>query len=122
MNGDKYLSDTNAFIFLLDKHPSLKPLLDSEWHYSFITEIELKGKFGISNLELRGINGMLSTCVKEPYSEEINKITIALKQEFKIKVPDAIIAATSIYKNIPLITFDKGFASIKSLDLILLEL
>lgn len=65
---------------------------------------------------------MLSTCVKEPYSEEINKITIALKQEFKIKVPDAIIAATSIYKNIPLITFDKGFTSIKSLDLILLEL
>lgn len=44
------------------------------------------------------------------------------KQEFKIKVPDAIIAATSIHKNIPLITFDKGFDTIKSLDLILLEL
>ncbi len=44
------------------------------------------------------------------------------KQEFKIKVPDAIIVATSIHKNIPLITFDKGFATIKSLDLILLEL
>ncbi len=98
MNGDKYLADTNAFIFLLDKHPSLKPLLESEWHYSFISEIERKGKFGISNRELRSINGMLSACVRESYSEEINKITISLKQEFKIKVPDAIIAATSIHK------------------------
>ncbi len=41
MNGNKYLADTNAFIYLLSKHPALDPLLDSQWYYSFITEIEL---------------------------------------------------------------------------------
>lgn len=114
MSGHKYLADTNAFIFLLDKHPSLKPLLDSEWHYSFITEIELKGKFGITHSEF-------SNCTRLSFSEEICKLTIELKQKFKIKIPDAVIAATCLSKNLPLITFDKGFSVVKSLDLVLLE-
>lgn len=40
----KYLADTSAFIYLLNKHPAIKPLLDAEWGYSFITRIELLGK------------------------------------------------------------------------------
>jgi predicted nucleic acid-binding protein len=121
MSGHKYLADTNVFIFLLDKHPALKSFLETEWFYSFITEIELKGKRSIAANELRNITDMLSVCIKVSHVEEINDITISLKQQFKIKTPDAIIAATSLYKNIPLITFDKGFATIRSLDLVLLE-
>ncbi len=121
MNGHKYLADTNAYIFLLDKHPAIRPLLDSEWYFSFITEIELKGKHLIASSELKNIDDLLSSCTKVTYAEEINEVTISLKQQFKIKVPDAIIAATSITKNLPLITFDKGFTAIKSLDLVLLE-
>jgi predicted nucleic acid-binding protein len=121
MNGNKYLADTNTFIFLLDKNPSLKPLLTSDWSYSFITEIELKGKFGISSNELKTISELLSTCSKVSYTEEIVKITIELRQKYKIKVPDAIIAASSIHKNLPLITFDIGFSVIKDIDLVLLE-
>jgi|JI9StandDraft_1071089.scaffolds.fasta_scaffold808582_2 predicted nucleic acid-binding protein len=121
MSGHKYLADTNTFIFLLDKHPALKSLLDSEWSYSFITEIELKGKFGISTNELKTITEVLSTSVKIPYQEEINQITIELRQQYKIKTPDAIIAASSLYRNVPLLTFDKGFTVIKKLDLVLLE-
>jgi predicted nucleic acid-binding protein len=121
MNGNKYQADTNTFIFLLDKNPSLKPLLTSDWSYSFITEIELKGKFGISSNELKTISELLSTCSKVSYTEEIVKITIELRQKYKIKVPDAIIAASSIHKNLPLITFDIGFSVIKDIDLVLLE-
>lgn len=121
MSGHKYLADTNTYIFLLDKHPSLKPLINSEWHFSFITEIELKGRHRISSSELKNINDLLAASTKVAYSEEINEITISLKQQFKIKVPDAIIAATSISKNLPLLTFDKGFTVIKAIDLVLLE-
>lgn len=42
-------------------------------------------------------------------------------ERYKIKTPDAIIAATSLYLEIPLITFDKDFTIVKSIDLILLE-
>ena len=121
MSGLRYLADTNAFIFLLDKHPALKNLLESEWHFSFITEIELLGKPGISAHEIRNIRDLLDSCVKVVHAEEINKLTISLKQQYKIKLPDALIAASAIFHDLPLLTFDKGFAQIKSVDLILLE-
>ncbi len=121
MSGLRYLADTNAFIFLLDKHPALKNLLESEWRFSFITEIELLGKPGISAHEIRNIRDLLDSCVKVVHAEEINKLTISLKQQYKIKLPDALIAASAIFHDLPLLTFDKGFAQIKSVDLILLE-
>ena len=122
MSGLNYLADTNTFIFLFDKHPALKNLLESEWSFSFITEIELLGKPGISTPEIKNIQSLLNTCVKVAHVEEINKLTISIKQQYKIKLPDAIIAATAIYYKLPLLTFDKGFMQIKSIDLILLEL
>lgn len=121
MNGLKYLADTNTFIFLLDRHPALRNLLESEWHYSFITEIELLGKPGINSHEIKNIQSLLDTCLKLAHTEEINKLTISLKQQYKIKLPDALIAATAIFHDLPLLTFDKGFSQIKSVDLILLE-
>jgi len=41
-----------------------------------------------------------------------------LKRENKIKLPDAIIAATSNYLKMPLLTADKGFAKIKEIQLL----
>jgi predicted nucleic acid-binding protein len=53
MSGIRLLADTNAFIYLLNGHPSLQPLLESTWLYSFITEIELLGKPGITPVEIK---------------------------------------------------------------------
>jgi predicted nucleic acid-binding protein len=122
MNGNNFLADTNAFIYLLDKHPSVQSLLQSTWLFSFITEIELLGKPGITPSQIKEINGLLAVCTKVTHTEPINKTAIFLKQSYKIKVPDAIIAATAIQQEIPLLTFDKGFSRIKELDLVLLEL
>ena len=122
MNGNKYLADTNTFIYLLDKHPVLQPLLESEWMFSFITEIELLGKQNISPVEIKNIHGVLSVCTKVFHVEKITEITISLKQRYRIKLPDALIAATALHYNIPLLTFDKDFIRIRELDLVLLEL
>ncbi len=122
MNGNRFLADTNTCIYLLDKHPSLQPLLESEWVYSFITEIELLGKPGITSQEVKKINGLLSVCIKSPHTESINKTAISLKQLYRMKVPDALIAAAAIEQKIPLLTFDKDFIKIKEVDLVLLEL
>jgi len=121
MNGDKILVDTNIFIHLLNRHPKISEFLDKEWWFNFITEIELLGKPGISKEEVKVIEDLLSICTKVPHGEDIDHITIALKQKYAIKTPDAIIAATSIYLQIPLVTFDKGMKKIAELDLILLE-
>jgi len=121
MNGNRFLADTNTLIYLLDKHPALRPLLESEWLFSFITEIELLGKPGISSAEVNKVRGLLSVCIKAPHTEAINSTAINLKQNYKMKVPDAIIAATAIEQKVPLLTFDKDFAKIKEVDLVLLE-
>ena len=63
----------------------------------------------------------MSVCRKVPHVEAINDITIALRQRYKIKVPDALIAATALHQRIPLLTFDAGFERVKELDLVLLE-
>lgn len=122
MNGIDYLADTNAFILLLEKHPALKSLLTSSWHYSFITQIELLGKFNISSSESKQVKGLLSVCVKLVHTEIINEVAISLKQQYRIKLPDALIAATALHYQLPLLTFDKGFKHIKGLDMIILEM
>jgi len=43
-------------------------------------------------------------------------------QKFVIKLPDAIIAATALYLDLPLLTADKEFSKIPDVKLILLEL
>jgi hypothetical protein len=48
--------------------------------------------------------------------------TIQLKRNYQIKLPDAIIAATSIANKVPLVSADKGFSKIKELDLVLLKI
>ncbi len=121
MNGNRFLADTNIFIYLLNKHPALEPLLESEWFSSFITEIELLGKPSITQTEIKGVKGVLSICRKVPHGDSINNVAISLKQQYNIKVPDALIAATALDMQIPLLTFDKGFIRIKELDLVLLE-
>ncbi len=121
MNDDKILVDTNIFISLLNRHPKISDFLSKKWWFSFITEIELLGKPGITRHETKIIEELLSICTKVPHGEDINKITITLKQKYSLKTPDAIIAASSIYLQLPLLTFDKGIKKIEELDLILLD-
>jgi predicted nucleic acid-binding protein len=50
---------------------------------------------------------------------EIKRQTIQLRKSHKIKIPEAIIAASSIVKRLPLYTGDKGFSKISALDIVL---
>ena len=96
MIGSELLVNTNTFIYLLNKHPALEPFLEKNWFFSFITELELLGKPGITQSEIQSITGILGACAKVKHCEEINEITIQLRQWHKIKLPDALIAATAV--------------------------
>ena len=122
MSGSKYLADTNAFIYLLQRHPGVQSLLKAEWLFSFITEIELLGKPGITPSEAKLVRSMLMVNTKVSLSEAISEQAIMLKQRFNVKTPDAIIGGTALSLNLPLITADTGFLKIKLLDIILIEL
>ncbi|MGH2644011.1 MAG: PIN domain-containing protein [Chitinophagaceae bacterium] len=52
----------------------------------------------------------------------VKEASIIIGRQYKIKLPDAIIAATAISLGIPLLTTDKGFSPVEALDLIIIEI
>jgi hypothetical protein len=84
--------------------------------------MELLGKRDLSIEEDETIRKMLSISVKINYNQDITDLTINLRRKEGLKLPDAIIAATAQYLKLPLLTADKAFSEITSIDCVLLEL
>jgi len=123
MSGNNILIDTNIALYLLNGDETIAELLTGQDVYiSFISELELLGFQDLSKKELLLIKEFLSNCIIVELNQAIKDITIKLKQNQKIKLPDAIIAATSKYMNIPLISADKGFEKILDLQFIKYEI
>lgn len=122
MNGIDFLADTNFLIYLLEGRPEAEAFADFSFAVSFVTEIELLGRKGISEEEKLVIQELLDNCLIIDLNPSIKAKSISLKQQRKIKLPDALVAATSIYAGLPLITADTGFNGIADLDLVLLSL
>ena len=53
--------------------------------------------------------------------EKIKQITIEVKKNSTMKLPDSIVAATAISLKLPIITSDKHFKNVKDLNLIYYE-
>jgi predicted nucleic acid-binding protein len=120
MIGNSIVLDTNIVLYLLNGDDELASILNQmQLYVSVITEIELLGYQEISNDDKVKIKYFLSECIIVPLNDEIKNLCINIKQTSKVKTPDAIVAATSIYNQIPLITSDKGFEKIQDLDLFL---
>ncbi len=122
MNGNSIVLDTNIILYLLGGNKDLFSILNEmELFVSVISEIELLGFKGLSQSDKKKINLFLSECTIVPLNTEVKDICITIKQKNKSKTPDAIIAATALYLQIPLITADKEFEKIDSLDLFLYQ-
>lgn len=119
MNGKEILIDTNIILYLLKGNDTLEEMLQGKEPYlSFITELELMGFQDISIKEEKQINELLNDCLVVSLNNNIKKEYIELRKKYRLKLADAIIAATAITLNIPLITSDKQFAIVKELNLI----
>lgn len=121
MNGSKFLADTNVLLYVITGNAAVLEYINEEFYISEITEIELLGNKGITDIQFKYRSKIIDNCTIVSLSEYIKRITIQLKQNYTLKIPDAIIAATAIYLNIPLLTADKDFKKIKELDLILIQ-
>ena len=123
MNGIRLLCDTNTLIHLLGNNADVVNLLiGKQISISVITELELYGKQNMTPAEISIIDMLVENCFVIDLLPEIKQSVKRIKQKYKIKLPDAIIAATAIYLDIPLITFDTDFENIENLKLILLNL
>ncbi len=122
MNGINLMIDTNAAIYLLNGNIELAELLDEKnIIISFITELELLSKPGLTLAEKKIIKSFLNDCTIYDINTIIKDRVIDLKQSIKIKLPDAIIASTALWLNVPLVSADADMKKIKSLNLISIE-
>lgn len=69
-----------------------------------ITHIELLSNKNIPPAEWQQIQGFISIALIYPLESQVVHQTIALRQQHKLKTPDAIIAATALVHNLALIT------------------
>ena len=96
-------------------------LNEKELYLSIITELELLSYKKITQKEVKVISTFLNELKIENISEDIKKNTIEIRKSTNLKLPDCIIAATSITLNIPLVTSDLQLSSIPDLNIVLYQ-
>ena len=123
MNGYDFSNvvfDTNAFIYFIGGDSRLSPYSYSTIYISEFSEIELKGRFNITNAELEQLDKIFEDIVILTFNNEIKERAIKLRHKKKLKLPDALIVATAMWIDLPFITADKDFKNISGLKLIML--
>lgn len=116
---DNFLIDTNVVLAALQGSIPLKNLLHNKSPYlSFISDIELFSFPLLSSEDEKVIADFVSQCRLIEYASALRVIVISLRKTYNLKMADAIIAATALHLNIPLLSFDKGFRKIKELSLL----
>ena len=115
MNGmieTRFVLDTNAVIFLTSRGNVISSDLESELneadlYISVISEIELFSKPQLPIDEEESLRVFLSDRINiVGLTSDVKKETIALRRNTKLKLPDCIIAATSVVLNAMLLTND----------------
>ena len=119
--GQRYLVDTNILIdFQMRLIPEtglryVADIVDADFIISFISYIEF---LGYSNAS-QNMEDFIALAEIIEVNKAIIDQTIKLRKSYKIKLPDAIIAATSIANNLTLISHNlKDFERIKELKVI----
>jgi len=122
MNGSKLFVDTNICIYLLNDDHVVADLLNGNQIYiSFITEIELYAYHSKNASAKPILDDFIASVNVVNMNNVIKQKTIAVRRDYKLKLPDSIIAASALVENISYITSDKGFRKITELDFILYD-
>ncbi len=99
----------------IDARIAIAQIIDNEINLSVINKIEL---LGFSKIE-QDLVDFVSCSNIIPMSDEIVEKTIEVRRTYKIKLPDAVIAATAIISNHTLVTSNiKDFKNISDLEVL----
>jgi predicted nucleic acid-binding protein len=124
--GIKYLWDTNTAIYYLQKQfpPSAERFVDNLLKeetptISAITEIELLCWRTAVEKDLEVLNGFIGDSLVIELEQSIKLKTAEIRKAYRIKLPDAIIAATALVYGLTLLTRNiEDFRIIVDLDIL----
>ncbi len=112
------LIDTNIALYVLSGDEKLATLLDNTFTYlSFITELELLAYPNLTKQEEKEIKAFIDDCIVVDINHRIKKQAIDIRPQAKLKLPDAIIAATAIAEQLPFLSADNDFERVNDLHL-----
>jgi predicted nucleic acid-binding protein len=112
------LLDTNIVIRAINNESGLQKTLSNKIGYiSFVTEIELLSWPSNTIADIETLQAFMDQCIILEYTIGLKDIIIEMRKLYKLKLADAIIAASAIYFNLKIMTGDKAFQKVKELDL-----
>jgi toxin FitB len=117
--GKKYLTDTNVLLEYLagslpkKTHDFVESVINEDFNISVINRIEVLGHESATQV----LADFLDLATTHQLTQEVEKQTIILRKQKKIKLPDAIIAATALVHRFTIISRNtKDFVNIIGLD------
>jgi len=119
VNGNEILLDTNAVLYLLNGDETLAVFLTGqEICISIITEIELLSFRKISEVERKKLLHFISLIQVLPLNDQVKNHAIEIRKTSQLKIPDSIIAGTSMAFQIPVLSSDKQLKTVKEIQLV----
>jgi tRNA(fMet)-specific endonuclease VapC len=123
MSGNRYLLDTNAIVALLQGEVFLVQLLQgADWvGISLISQIEFLVFSGLSQADRDLFQQFLQRVEVIGLAASDNTLiesVIEIRQQYRLKLPDAMIAAIALQKSASLVTKDQGFTRVRNLTII----
>ncbi len=123
--GTRYLIDSNITIYFLDgkltpkAEAFLRPVFQQECNISVMPKIEVLGWKFLTAKDEQEAEAFINASNIFSLSDFIIEKTILIRKQLKIKIPDAIIAATALENGFTLVTRNTNdFSSIPSLQFI----
>jgi len=118
----KYLLDSNLLIYSARPEPQFVALRSwvkrPDAAVSALSQVEVVGYHAISASDELYFLALLRLLPQLASTEDILKRAVQIRQQFRLKTPDAIIAATALQHSLVLVSADNGFSRVAELELI----
>ena len=121
---NRYLLDTNILIYYfadvipLEELDTVERILKISFNISIITRIEFLGWDKHTKEGYEKAKELISFAKAIPLNNKIADLTVDIRRNHKIKLPDAVIAATALSGNLILVTRNsKDFSGVEDLEI-----
>ncbi|MDE5070447.1 MAG: type II toxin-antitoxin system VapC family toxin [Trichodesmium sp. St5_bin8] len=107
--------DTNVALFYLSGR-LVNPLPNATYFVSVVTEIELLSYPNLTPVVEVEIRDFLAQIIVVDINYHIKELAIALRKNYKLKLPDAVVAATAQHENADLLTNDSKLMNLAEIN------
>ena len=118
----KYLLDSNALIYAARPEAQYAPFRAWAKHpdaaVSDISRVEVLGFTRLTVADARAFAAMFLVLPQLPVTDAVLDQAVKIRQQLRLKTPDAIVAATALTHGLSLITADSDFIRVPGLTVV----